>query len=103
MIPQPSQGDGEKAWRQYAGDLRHMLGDASQLIEKLERDVERKERALRDGQRRGKKIRWLLNRAYRELIDGDTPAAIRLLAAHRPADEGASQSLGALPKAERRQ
>ena len=75
MIPQPARGDGEAAWREYAGDLRQTLGQAYKLIEDLEGDVRRMEGLLTASQRRAKSARSTLNQVHRDLEAGDVRKA----------------------------
>lgn len=105
MIEQPKRGDGEDAWRVYAGQLRQTLADANrdasssrvrakEAIEKrgkAERELaELQERynglhraKLRDG--------IMLDELERELDAGDYPAATHRLAVRRRRIEKAAE------------
>lgn len=61
----PRTGDGERAWRRYAGELRKMLGESH----------------TRD--------RRLLDAVERDLDEGDFPAAVERLAQRRERLEAA--------------
>lgn len=75
MIPQPARGDGEAAWREYAGDLRQTLGQAYKLIEELEGDVRRLDGLLEACRKRSGTSRWMLNQVHRDLQAGNVAGA----------------------------
>lgn len=97
-MEQPTGGDGEGAWRRYAGWLRQRLGDANQRAaadaaaqaEKVRRHIlraegrsrawrERHERLLEAKRRDGR----MLNQLEELLLEGDVPAAVDVLAERR--------------------
>lgn len=81
MIAQPSRGDGEDAWRRYAGALRQQLGEEGRRNSQLTDDLEHVKRI-------SSKRNGLLNRVYRLLQAGDFPAAVDRLARRAGAKEG---------------
>lgn len=96
MIEQPKRGDGEKAWRTYAGQLRRELGEVRARLDGV-RDVEQRahvaESRLAGANSRAE--RWkedfgsllaskrrdgrILNELERALRQGDIPAALALV------------------------
>ncbi|GAA2533182.1 hypothetical protein GCM10009860_11510 [Microbacterium mitrae] len=108
MIEQPRRGDGEDAWRRYAGELRRTLGDLKQRIDDV-RTVEMRahtaEARLKGA--RSRADRWkanfesllfakrrdgrILDRIERLLRNGDLPGAIDLMTERRRAIQEAGE------------
>lgn len=88
MIEQPRRGDGEEAWRRYAGELRQALGemngrlttDAIREIESRARAAERKLEQMRAKWSRGENT---LDRVERHLLAGEVADAGGVLAKRR--------------------
>lgn len=76
MIEQPKGGDGEAAWRQYAGELRKRLQEAKERARASQRRLELcaidKSSLMRAKRRDGR----TLDELERELLAGDFPAAV---------------------------
>lgn len=69
MIVQPSRGDGEDAWREYAGALRRQLAIRRRSYTELK---QRLEKVQRESSKRNGLLNWL----HRQLRAGDYPAAV---------------------------
>lgn len=87
-IEQPKAGDGEKAWRQYASELRQELGEVNgrlttAAVRQLNVRAVTAESKLEAMTRKWERAQFTLNNLERDLAAGDVERAVSRLAGRR--------------------